>query len=416
MKERDLKRFGKSKKTSCNSLENQCSSLCQKRHSSQCRGPSRGSPLSQLRTAESAPDKESSDFNIIIQTIMGKNISVKVSRKTSVKELKSKLYQSEGLAVETQNLIFKDKALSDVETISSIGLVDGSTIKLVLNMSGGPGLYIKKERSDDPILLVLCRKNEQEYMLELHMGDDKTQPILLKGNSSGSSLESIITDQNDEIDEIIEGSTEEEESIFDSTRPTSAFSTSTVYSVISKGSSKIISRPSSSNSLSSASSSILEEFITAQATSSSFLPGRPATAISIMRLPITSPLILLPTKTRPASAIVSSTDESVDKNIDGCISDKKTSIENCKVVDQTANAHDCHDKIKEFISESPQSICSLCKKKLSFSFKCKCGKIFCPLHRYSDRHSCTFDYVEEHKKILREQMPMVNGEKVIKLN
>lgn len=46
-----------------------------------------------------------------------------------------------------------------------------------------------------------------------------------------------------------------------------------------------------------------------------------------------------------------------------------------------------------------------CKYKLNMtSFPCRCGKFYCPTHRFSDDHKCTFDYKEEHKKELLKFM------------
>merc|ERR1711982_244366 len=37
--------------------------------------------------------------------------------------------------------------------------------------------------------------------------------------------------------------------------------------------------------------------------------------------------------------------------------------------------------------------CLTCKKKLGLTgFTCRCGDLFCSIHRYSDKHDCTFDY------------------------
>ncbi len=39
--------------------------------------------------------------------------------------------------------------------------------------------------------------------------------------------------------------------------------------------------------------------------------------------------------------------------------------------------------------------CSFCNKKLNLTDQtniCKCGKMFCPLHRHFTDHSCSFDY------------------------
>jgi hypothetical protein len=37
--------------------------------------------------------------------------------------------------------------------------------------------------------------------------------------------------------------------------------------------------------------------------------------------------------------------------------------------------------------------CVSCKKKLGLTgFTCRCGGLFCSIHRYSDKHQCDFDY------------------------
>ena len=37
--------------------------------------------------------------------------------------------------------------------------------------------------------------------------------------------------------------------------------------------------------------------------------------------------------------------------------------------------------------------CFVCKKKVGLTgFTCRCGGLFCSIHRYSDKHECGFDY------------------------
>jgi len=46
-----------------------------------------------------------------------------------------------------------------------------------------------------------------------------------------------------------------------------------------------------------------------------------------------------------------------------------------------------------------------CNKKLGIvRITCKCDKDFCPKHRHSDAHACTFDYMAESKKSLLKYM------------
>lgn len=57
--------------------------------------------------------------------------------------------------------------------------------------------------------------------------------------------------------------------------------------------------------------------------------------------------------------------------------------------------------------------CPVCKKKLGLTgFECRCGKIFCALHRYSDKHECSFDYEKQGKDLLRAANPVVEDDKI----
>jgi hypothetical protein len=69
------------------------------------------------------------------------------------------------------------------------------------------------------------------------------------------------------------------------------------------------------------------------------------------------------------------------------------------------------------ISANQRMICEVCHKKLGPAqiFTCKCDKKLCSTHRYSDRHTCSYDYKAEGRTILRRANPLVNGEKCLKL-
>lgn len=59
--------------------------------------------------------------------------------------------------------------------------------------------------------------------------------------------------------------------------------------------------------------------------------------------------------------------------------------------------------------------CGVCKKKLGLTgFDCRCGGLFCPTHRYSDKHECGFDYERLGKEELRKANPVVGDEKILK--
>ena len=61
--------------------------------------------------------------------------------------------------------------------------------------------------------------------------------------------------------------------------------------------------------------------------------------------------------------------------------------------------------------------CEKCKKKLGvLEYKCKCGKVFCISHLHAEEHSCTYDYKEEAKGVLKKQIDVGPlSEKIVKI-
>jgi len=60
--------------------------------------------------------------------------------------------------------------------------------------------------------------------------------------------------------------------------------------------------------------------------------------------------------------------------------------------------------------------CHSCKKKVGLTgFECRCGGLFCSLHRYSDKHDCTFNYKELAQEQIRKNNPVVVGSKIQKI-
>lgn len=61
--------------------------------------------------------------------------------------------------------------------------------------------------------------------------------------------------------------------------------------------------------------------------------------------------------------------------------------------------------------------CSECRKKLNITnvHTCRCEKLFCSTHRYSELHSCTYDYKTEGRRILETNNPLVTAPKLPKI-
>ncbi|GAV66006.1 zf-AN1 domain-containing protein/zf-A20 domain-containing protein, partial [Cephalotus follicularis] len=56
--------------------------------------------------------------------------------------------------------------------------------------------------------------------------------------------------------------------------------------------------------------------------------------------------------------------------------------------------------------------CQSCKKKVGLiGFQCRCGNLFCKMHRYPKEHSCTFDFKGADLKVLAKKKPVVRGDR-----
>ncbi|TKS74497.1 Zinc finger protein 5 [Collichthys lucidus] len=51
----------------------------------------------------------------------------------------------------------------------------------------------------------------------------------------------------------------------------------------------------------------------------------------------------------------------------------------------------------------------------STGFDCRCGNLFCAIHRYSDKHDCPYDYRSAAAARIRKENPIVVAEKIQKL-
>lgn len=60
--------------------------------------------------------------------------------------------------------------------------------------------------------------------------------------------------------------------------------------------------------------------------------------------------------------------------------------------------------------------CGTCKKRVGLTgFTCRCGNVFCAVHRYSDKHECPFDYRAAAQEAIAKANPVVKAEKMDKI-
>ncbi|KAJ3129342.1 hypothetical protein HK098_001754 [Nowakowskiella sp. JEL0407] len=143
------------------------------------------------------PPESQQIISLNIGTLTGKTFTVDVTSNDTIEDVKVLIFEELGIPVESQCLVFREKNLNDNRaTISGLGLRTGASLQLVIQMAGGPGppLKLKKNIKDESsIVLVLCKQNDDIYMLELHMKDG--QPI----QTGNKPIRLITEDSEDDI-------------------------------------------------------------------------------------------------------------------------------------------------------------------------------------------------------------------------
>ncbi|XP_004493535.1 zinc finger A20 and AN1 domain-containing stress-associated protein 8-like [Cicer arietinum] len=70
----------------------------------------------------------------------------------------------------------------------------------------------------------------------------------------------------------------------------------------------------------------------------------------------------------------------------------------------------------EMKAKTGPSRCATCRKRVGLTgFSCKCGNLFCSMHRYSDKHDCPFDYRTVGQKAIAEANPVIKAGKLDKI-
>jgi len=74
------------------------------------------------------------------------------------------------------------------------------------------------------------------------------------------------------------------------------------------------------------------------------------------------------------------------------------------------------DRDSEKDGKKKKNRCLSCKKKVGLTgFTCRCGGLFCSIHRYSDKHECGFDYKALGAEEISKSNPVVVAQKVAKI-
>lgn len=91
---------------------------------------------------------------------------------------------------------------------------------------------------------------------------------------------------------------------------------------------------------------------------------------------------------------------------------KKNRCFMCRKKVGLTGGHSWH--VHTHITAQMQSLCTRSDVLMSglSGFDCRCGNLFCGLHRYSDKHNCPYDYKAEAAAKIRKENPVVVADKI----
>ena len=83
-------------------------------------------------------------MQIYVKTAQGKTITIDVTLKDTIENLKNKIQDKEGIAPEHQSLTYVGKPLQDGKTLADYNVEKEKTVSMVVRLRGGMQIFVKR--------------------------------------------------------------------------------------------------------------------------------------------------------------------------------------------------------------------------------------------------------------------------------